>query len=106
MGAKAGLDPKTMHEVIRVSTGASFALDDRLPRMLSGDFRPGGIIDISSKDEELETQFAKSLGVPLLLANVRQQIYPMARATGLGTEDGAAIVELYEEMAGVRLGQH
>jgi 3-hydroxyisobutyrate dehydrogenase-like beta-hydroxyacid dehydrogenase len=102
MGAKAGLDPKTMHEVIRVSTGASFALDYRLPRMPSGDFRPGGTIVISSKDQELETQFAK--GVPLLLANVRQQIYPMARATGLGTADGAAIVKLYEEMAGVRLG--
>jgi len=59
MGAKA-LDPKTMHEVIRVSTGASFALDYRLPRMPSGDFRPGGTIDISSKDQELETQFARA----------------------------------------------
>jgi 3-hydroxyisobutyrate dehydrogenase-like beta-hydroxyacid dehydrogenase len=104
MGAKAGLDPKTMYEVIRVSTGASFALDYRLPRMLSGDFRPGGTIDISYKDQELETQFAKSLGVPLFLANVSQQIYQMARATGLAKEDGAAIVKLYEEMAGVRLG--
>jgi 3-hydroxyisobutyrate dehydrogenase-like beta-hydroxyacid dehydrogenase len=104
MGAKAGLDPKTMYEVIRVSTGASFALDYRLPRMLAGDFRPGGTIDISYKDQELETQFAKSLGVPLFLANISQQIYQMARAAGLAKEDGAAIVKLYEEMAGVRLG--
>src|SRR5262245_32528233 len=37
MGAKAGLDPTTMYEVIRVSTGASFALEGRLPRMLAGD---------------------------------------------------------------------
>jgi 3-hydroxyisobutyrate dehydrogenase-like beta-hydroxyacid dehydrogenase len=104
MGAKAGLAPETMYEVIRVSTGASFALDYRVPRMLSGNFKPGGTIDISYKDQELETQFAKSLGVPLLLANVSQQVYQMARAHGLAKEDGAAIVKLYEQMAGVVLG--
>ncbi len=65
MGAKAGLDPKVMYDVIKVSTGASFALDHRVPRMISGDFTPGGTVDISYKDQELETAFAKSLGVPL-----------------------------------------
>jgi len=104
MGAKAGLKPETMYEVIRVSTGASFALDYRLPRMLAGDFKPGGTVDISYKDQELETAFAKSLGVPLFLANVSQQVYQMARAAGLAKEDGAAVVKVYEAMAGVRLG--
>jgi 3-hydroxyisobutyrate dehydrogenase-like beta-hydroxyacid dehydrogenase len=104
MGAKAGLDPKVMYDVIKVSTGASFALDHRVPRMIAGDFKPGGTVDISYKDQELETAFAKSLGVPLLLANVSQQIYQMARAQGLGKEDGASIVKLYEQMAGVKLG--
>jgi len=104
MGAKAGLDPTTMYEVIRVSTGASFALEGRLPRMLAGDFRPGGTIDISYKDQELETAFAKSLGVPLLLANVSQQVYQMARAAGLGKADGAAVVKIDERLAAVRLG--
>ena len=28
----------------------------------------------------------------------------MARAAGLAKEDGAAIVKIYEQMAGVRLG--
>ena len=50
MGAKAGLDPKVMYDVIKVSTGASFALDYRVPRMIAGDFKPGGTIDISYKD--------------------------------------------------------
>jgi 3-hydroxyisobutyrate dehydrogenase len=104
MGAKAGLDPKVMYDVIKVSTGASFALDHRVPRMISGDFTPGGTVDISYKDQELETAFAKSLGVPLLLANVSQQVYQMARAQGLSKEDGASIVKVYEQMAGVKLG--
>jgi 3-hydroxyisobutyrate dehydrogenase-like beta-hydroxyacid dehydrogenase len=104
MGAKAGLDPKTMYDVIRVSTGASFALDARAPRMIAGDFTPGGTVDIFYKDQELETAFAKSLGVPLFLANVSQQVYQMARAQGLAKEDGASIVKVYERMAGVALG--
>jgi 3-hydroxyisobutyrate dehydrogenase len=104
MGAKAGLDPQVMYDVIRVSTGASFALDARAPRMIAGNFNPGGTIDIFYKDQELETAFAKSLGVPLLLANVSQQVYQMARAQGLAKEDGASIVKVYERMAGVTLG--
>src|SRR5262245_17905902 len=99
MGAKAGLDPTTMSEVIRVSTGASFALEGRLPRILAGDFRPDGTIDIFDKDQELETAFAKSLGVPLLLANVSQQVYQMARAAGLGKADAAAVVKIDERLA-------
>ena len=104
MGAKAGLDPQAMLDVLRVSTGNSAALEFRGPRFISGDFKPGGTIDISYKDQELETAFAKSLGVPLFLANVSEQIYQMARAAGLGKEDGSAIVKLYEKMAGVALG--
>ena len=104
MGAKAGLDPKVMYDVIKVSTGASFALDYRVPRFLSGDFTPGGTVDISYKDQELETAYAKALGVPVLLANVTQQVYQMARAQGMSKEDGASIVQLYERMAGVALG--
>ncbi|MGE0766017.1 MAG: NAD(P)-dependent oxidoreductase [Hyphomicrobiaceae bacterium] len=104
MGAKAGLDPRVMYDVIKVSTGASFALDFRVPRFLSGDFTPGGTVDISYKDQELETAFGKALGVPLFMANISQQIYQMARARGLNKEDGASVVKLYEEMAGVKLG--
>jgi 3-hydroxyisobutyrate dehydrogenase len=104
MGAKAGLDPKIMYDVIKVSTGASFALDFRVPRFLSGDFSPGGTVDISYKDQELETAFAKALGVPLFMATISQQIYQMARAQGLNKQDGASVVKLYEQMAGVKLG--
>lgn len=101
LGVKAGLDPQMIYDVVRVSTGASAAWELRVPRILSGDFAPGGTIDISYKDQELETAFAKRLGVPLLLANVTQQVYQMARAKGLNKQDGSAIVKVFEQMAGV-----
>jgi 3-hydroxyisobutyrate dehydrogenase len=101
LGVKAGLDPQTIYDVVRASTGTSFAFETRVPRILRRDFAPGGTVDISFKDQELETQFAKQLGVPVLLANVSQQVYQMARAAGLNKEDGSAIVKVLERLAGV-----
>jgi len=104
MGVKAGLDPQTIYDVIKVSTGNSFAFERRVPRILARDFSPSGTVDISFKDQELETAFAKQLGVPVLLANVSQQVYQMARAAGLGKEDGTAIVKVLERLAGTQVG--
>jgi 3-hydroxyisobutyrate dehydrogenase len=103
MGVKAGLDPRMIYEVIRVSTGSSYAFDRRVPRILNRDFSPTGTVDISFKDQELETAFAKQLGVPVLLANVSQQVYQMARAAGLGKEDGTAVIKVLERLAGVQV---
>ena len=104
LGVKAGLDPQAIYDVVKVSTGNSFAFEMRVPRILKRDFTPGGTVDISFKDQELETAFAKQLGVPVLLANVTQQVYQMARAAGLNKEDGSAVVKIYEQLAGVKVG--
>ena len=104
MGVKAGLDPEMIYQVVKVSTGNSVAFEGAGARMLRRDFAPGGTMDIYYKDQELETAFAKQLGVPLLLANVTQQVYQMARAAGLNKEDGSAVVKVIERLAGVTVG--
>jgi 3-hydroxyisobutyrate dehydrogenase-like beta-hydroxyacid dehydrogenase len=104
MGVKAGLDPQTIYDVVRVSTGTSHAFETGVPKILARDFSPGGTVDITYKDQELETAFAKQLGVPLLLANVTQQLYQMARAAGYNKEDGLAVVKVLEKLAGVQVG--
>jgi 3-hydroxyisobutyrate dehydrogenase len=105
LGVKAGLDPRTIYDVVRASTGTSYAFEGRVPRILKRDFAPGGTVDISFKDQELETAFAKQLGVPIFLANVSQQVYQMARAAGHNKEDGSAIVKVLERLAGVTVGR-
>ena len=104
LGVKAGLDPRTIYDVVRVSTGTSFAFETGVPKILARDFAPGGTVDITYKDQELETAFAKQLGVPLLLASITQQLYQMARAAGLNKEDGLAVVKVLERLAGVQVG--
>jgi 3-hydroxyisobutyrate dehydrogenase-like beta-hydroxyacid dehydrogenase len=79
-GGDAAKTRRVMYDVI----------DYRVPRMIAGDFTPGGTVDIFYKDQELEPAFAKSLGVPLLLANINQQVYQMARAAGLAKETEAS----------------
>ena len=103
LGVKAGLDPQTIYDVVRVSTGTSYAFEHGAPKMLARDFSPGGSVDIYFKDQELETAFAKQLGVPLLLANLTQQVYQMARAAGLNKQDGSAILQVLERLAGVHV---
>ena len=100
LGAKAGLDPQTMVDVIGRSTGNSVAFQYTAPRVVSRDF-DGIRMDITYKDLELQTALAKSLDVPLFLATICQQIYQMGRAAGLGGEDGAAIVKIYEQITGL-----
>ena len=104
LGAKAGLNPQEMFDVISVSTGNSATFQAAAPRMLSGDFSPGGTVDISYKDQELETEFAKALGVPMFMAAASQQVYQMGRAAGLNKYDVSSLVTLYEEMTGVKVG--
>ncbi len=105
LGTKAGLDPARIIEVLRVSTGASMAVERSGTRMVARDFSPSGTTDISYKDQEVETALAKALGVPMMLANVTQQFYQMARAAGYGKEDGSAVVKVVERLAGVTVGR-
>ena len=104
LGAKAGLDAQRVIDVLRVSTGASMAVERSGTRMVGRDFSPSGTTDISYKDQEVETSLAKALGVPMVLANVTQQFYQMARAAGYGKEDGSSVVKVIEKLAGVTVG--
>lgn len=104
LGVKAGLDPKTMLEVIGVSSGRSYAFEAKVPNfILKGNFAPGFAIDLQYKDMEMATQTAKELGVPLLLTNVAQQMYETAKASGLGRQDISAVTTMLEKLAGVEV---
>lgn len=101
LGTKAGLDPTLMVQSILKSTGNSVAFEYAAPRMLERNFE-GIRLDIVDKDLELQEQLAKSLTVPLFMTTIAHQVYQMARAEGLGSEDYATtIVKVYERLGGV-----
>ena len=100
LGAAAGLDPKQMVETISGTTGNSLAFQYMAPRILNRDFA-GIRMDITYKDIELQLALAKGLGMPMFMASTALQVYQMARSSGLGDQDGAAVVQLYEKWTGV-----
>ncbi len=104
LGLKAGLKPETMYEVIKSSSGRSYALEAKVPDFIfKGEFKKGFPIDLQYKDLELAVETAKNLGVPLPMTNNAQQIYELARVKGLGREDISAVIKVWEDMLGVQV---
>jgi len=104
LGTKAGVDPETLHRVIKVSTGSSYALEVKLPNLISkGRFEAGFAIDLACKDLRLAIDLGREMGVPLFVTNVAQQVYELARARGMGRLDHTAVIKLLEEAAQVEV---
>lgn len=100
LGIKAGLNPKTILEVISVSSGRSYAFETKVPNfILKDNFEAGFSIDLQYKDLEMATRTAKELGMPLLLANLAEQVYEVARSCGLGRYDISAVAKLLDKMS-------
>ena len=104
LGTKAGVDPETLHRVIKVSTDSSYALEVKLPNLISkGRFEAGFAIDLACKDLGLAIDLGREMGVPLFVTNIAQQVYELARARGMGRLDHTAVIKLLEEAAQVEV---
>ena len=103
LGAKAGLHPEQMVELIGNATGNSVAFQYMGPRWLERNF-DGIRLDITFKDMQHQIDLGKSLGVPLPMAALAQQMYECARCEGYGSEDGVAVVKVYERLAKLSSG--
>ncbi|SMB93386.1 2-hydroxymethylglutarate dehydrogenase /3-hydroxyisobutyrate dehydrogenase [Thermanaeromonas toyohensis ToBE] len=104
LGVKAGLKPEVLLEVIKNSSGQSYAFTSKVPSfILSGHFKPGFSINLQHKDIELALQTAKECNIPLLLGSVAYQVYTLARGKGWGQEDISAVIKLWEEVAGLEV---
>lgn len=100
LGKKLGLTPEAMLDIISQSSGASYAMSAKAEKFIfKGSFDPGFAVELQYKDLELAISTAKSLSVPLPMANMAQQLYEIAKASGRGREDISSVIKFYEEMA-------
>jgi 3-hydroxyisobutyrate dehydrogenase len=103
LGVKAGLDPMTIYEVVKASSGASKALE-RIPNaLLPRKFEPGFKVQLMNKDLDTFTTIAKELHVPVSFANIAQQYQQAAMAAGLSEHDTSVVMTIIERLAGVEL---
>ncbi len=103
-GAAFGADPQIVLDLIGTSFGGSFMMTRNMPRFMSRDFSGATPVSLILKDLGLIHDEAKAGGVPLLLGALAEQRFSEARARGMGDEDMAALVKLWEEPAGVNVG--
>jgi 3-hydroxyisobutyrate dehydrogenase-like beta-hydroxyacid dehydrogenase len=100
MGGKWGLDPQKMLEILSGSSGDSYALQEKLPRIIAGDDAPGFAIKHGYKDLSLALQLASELGTALPVIASAREVYGMARLKGKGELDTSAVFQLYTEDGG------
>jgi 3-hydroxyisobutyrate dehydrogenase-like beta-hydroxyacid dehydrogenase len=104
-GVRFGADPQVLLEVIGTSFGGSTMMTRNLPRFISGDFSPATPVGLILKDLGLIHDEARNGGIPLLLGGLAEQRFSEAHARGLGDQDMAALVKLWEEPAGVKISK-
>jgi len=106
LGAKGGLDPATMLDVINASTGRNTASEDKFPRqVLSGRYAAGFTTGLLTKDLGLCAAAAAALGVPMPVAAEVHARWQAAVAEVGADADITAIVRCVERAAGARIAR-
>jgi 3-hydroxyisobutyrate dehydrogenase len=100
-GAKMGLDPGLIFEIVNSAAGQSRMYEVVGPRMLDRDFAPKGPLEIFVKDLGIALEAAKASRFPLPMAAAAHQLYLAAAAHGHIAEDVAAVIKVYEALAGI-----
>ena len=103
LGVKAGMDARTLFEILRGSAGRSYHFEKRLPNILARNFAPGFTVDLARKDLGLAVDMARSHDVPVPATSLLHQLYTASSALGDGKNDFASIVKLFESWAGIEV---
>jgi len=104
LGAKGGLDPDLMVQVINVSTGRNSATLDKVPRaVLPGTFDYGARLSTMIKDVTLGLDEAHALGVPMFAHETVAQLWRFGAQQGMGEQDFTALIKLMEGWVGVQV---
>lgn len=105
LGAKAGLDPQIMLDVINVSSGRNSATLDKVPQcVLPRTFPMRFSTSLLYKDVRLCVEEAEAAGALLWLGQTVKQVLAFAVAQGDGDKDYANVIRHFERWANVEVG--
>ena len=105
VGIKAGLDLKTIADIVKTSSGNSNALARVDRALIPRNFEPGFKVQLMNKDLDTFNTIARELHVPVSFANVAQRYQQAALAAGLGEKDTSVIFTVIERLAGIEGGR-
>jgi 3-hydroxyisobutyrate dehydrogenase len=105
LGVKAGLDPMTIYEVVKASSGGSKALERIVTALIPRNFAPGFKVFLMNKDLDTFNTIAKELHVPVSFSNVAQRYQQAAMAAGLADQDTSVVMTIIEQLAAVKVSK-
>ena len=104
LAAKAGADLDKVREAIAGGSGASWILNDWLPRtVLAGRLDADFAVELMVKDMDVLDGYAHELGVPLHAAELARETFTALRDAGHGRHDFSVLVAIAAAEAGVPL---
>jgi len=105
MGAKSGLDPSVMIDVLNAGSGATSASRDKFPRaILPRTFDYGFATGLMVKDVRLYLDEAKALGVPVEVAEAVARLWEATLNDEGADSDFTSAIKPIERAAGVTIG--
>jgi 3-hydroxyisobutyrate dehydrogenase-like beta-hydroxyacid dehydrogenase len=106
MGAKAGLDPQLIMDVLNAGTGRNSATVDKIPKfVIPRKFNLGFSLALLKKDVGLCMDAAKQLGVPLVVGSAIMQLLEISAAAEGDDADMTEVVKTIERWAHIQVGK-
>jgi 2-hydroxy-3-oxopropionate reductase len=103
LGAKAGVDPARIADVLQGGLAATKVLEMRRDNILGGRFDPGFRIRLHLKDLKNALDLAREAGVVLPATAEVEQLMQRARIAGRGEYDHSGLVTVLEDLAEIRV---
>jgi 2-hydroxy-3-oxopropionate reductase len=104
LGAKAGVDPEKIVQVLSGGLAASRVMEMRGPTMIAHEFQPGFRVNLHRKDLGIALETGKETGVPLPTTAIVSQLFETLAAAGNGDLDHSSLITVVEEMAHFQIG--
>jgi len=99
LGAKAGVDPAKIVQVLMGGMAGNRVLEMRKDNFLGHTFTPGFKVALHHKDLGIALQTGRELGVPLPATALVDQAFAALEARGRSQQDHTALITLLEELA-------
>jgi len=100
LARRGGLDAQRVFAVLGGGLAGSRVLEVKGPKLLGGDFRPGGAAAFQHKDLGFALAAARAEGVALPLTALVDQLFGAACWNGFGDDDHSVVVRVIERLAG------
>lgn len=104
LGAKAGVDPVKVVQVLSGGLAASRVMELKGKSMIEHNFAPGFRIDLHRKDLNIAMATARENSVPIPVSAVVGQLFESLAANGQGDLDHSALLTVYETLANFNIG--